>query len=169
MENEKITIIEEYGRMTFGDYDKLLAIIDKCPFSANEYCPSAEETVSILMADLKNYTLFIIWILETGYETAENAYDRLFLSKEFNRKFSLAFEEDAPQDFYLSESTKKFHLPGCENVKRIMLKNEKMKRRRMEKNKWKSMTVRRNVTRQELLAKGYIPCRACCKGDHWAE
>lgn len=68
-------VVEEAG------FDKFLEVINRGKIRADAYCPTQEECDQILVKKLAKYAPFMLWILETGYDTPENKENRSYLRR----------------------------------------------------------------------------------------
>lgn len=100
------------------------------------YCYNAQPGIYIDYATGDNH--------EEGSQTDNNSATSSSVSDTVSSN-NTSDETVAMQDYVLNTNTKKFHLPGCRSVKQMSDKN------------------RQNVTaaRDELIARGYNPCKNC--------
>lgn len=58
--------------MSTEDYEKFCKSFEQMECKANDYVPTISELKQIIEPNLKEYILFLLWILNTGKATEEN-------------------------------------------------------------------------------------------------
>ena len=74
---------------TYEDYNKYAEVFEHMSFKALEYVPDLETIKKIIVPNLPEYILFLLWIDETGYETKENAKIRRLLKQIIYKNFEI--------------------------------------------------------------------------------
>lgn len=84
MSNSDLQIIKQINYRVFvteTGFDKFLEIINRGTIRADAYCPTQEECDQILVKELDKYAPFMLWVIETGYDTPENKENRTYLRR----------------------------------------------------------------------------------------
>lgn len=72
----------EKVQVTYDEEDELYLVLDMMDddSKADDYCPSIED-LKIIARDLKKYYKFLVWIIETGYNTPDNEKNRYIIER----------------------------------------------------------------------------------------